>query len=54
MRSLTFDYNQQGVDCYLVSFFSELASNGGISLNLELGTVYGVERISFEEHLIME
>lgn len=47
IRSPTFDYSLQGVDCYVVSFFQEVALDTGIYLNLQLGTTYGIDELQF-------
>lgn len=44
----TFDYTLQGVECYVISFFQSIALDTGIYLNLDLGTIYGIEEIIFE------
>lgn len=47
LRSPTFDYSLQGVDCYVMSFFQEISLDTGIYLNLDLGTSYGIEELVF-------
>ncbi len=47
LPSPTFDYSLQGVDCFVSSFFQEVALDTGIYLNLRLGTIYGIEEITF-------
>ncbi|MEQ9466563.1 MAG: S8 family peptidase [Ekhidna sp.] len=46
----TFDYTQQGVGCFVFSFFQTVALDTGIYLNLTLGTTYGIEEIIFERN----
>ena len=48
IRSVTFDYALQGMQCYLTSFFSELTPEQEMYLNLQLGTTYQVEEVVFE------
>lgn len=50
IRSATFDYAQQGVDCYL-AFFNVRAEEEGVHLALQLGTTYQVEKVHFERSL---
>ncbi|WP_436515813.1 S8 family peptidase [Ekhidna sp. To15] len=46
----TFDYAQQGIDCYVFSFFQRVALDTGIYLNLSLGTTAGIDRIVLERN----
>lgn len=47
-----FDYEVQGVGCYVFSFFQSVALDTGIYLNLQLGTAYGIREVVFErKHL---
>ncbi|MEQ9404749.1 MAG: S8 family serine peptidase [Cyclobacteriaceae bacterium] len=48
LPSATLDYTRQGIECFVFSFFQEVALDTGIYLNLQLGTVYGIERITFK------
>jgi len=48
MRSFTFDYTLQGVECYIRSFLGILDNNTAI-LTLSLGTLYGVNAIVLEK-----
>ena len=50
LQTPTFDYTQQGVECYVSTFFQTVALDTGIYLNLTLGTFYGVESILFERN----
>ncbi len=45
IESFTINYDLQGVDCYLISFFPEITEDNKFFLNIELGTTYGVEEI---------
>lgn len=48
IKAYTFDYTAQGVNCYIKSFFATL--NGStVTLDLELGTSYRVQRITWEK-----
>jgi hypothetical protein len=51
IRSYTFDYSQQGVDCFVQNFFSQEDGIDGILLTLQLGTVYGIDEIHFEREV---
>ncbi|MTI29926.1 S8 family serine peptidase [Xanthovirga aplysinae] len=48
IRSLTFDYDLQGVECYVVSFLVDVLPEEGVELTLNLGTDYQVDAIEFE------
>ena len=48
MKSYTFNYTTQGVGCYIRSFLAFLNTNS-VLLSLELGTLYQVQRISWEK-----
>jgi len=48
IASATFDYDFQGVGCYLISFFTELVPEEGVYLNLDLGTPAGIVEVAFE------
>jgi hypothetical protein len=48
VRSYGFDYAQQGVGCYIKSFFVQQSSASGI-LDLELGTAYNIKTITWEK-----
>lgn len=48
MRSFTFDYTQQGVECYIRSFLGILDNNTA-KLTLSLGTLYGITTIVLEK-----
>lgn len=48
MSSITLDYTRQGIECFIFSFFQEVVLDTGIYLNLRLGTVYGIEKLTFE------
>ncbi len=49
MRSFTFDYTQQGVECYIRSFLGILDNNTAI-LTLSLGTLFGINAIVLEKY----
>lgn len=51
IRSYTFDYTQQGVDCFVQNFFSQENGVNGILLTLQLGTVYGIDEVFFEREM---
>jgi|GEM_PF-138806 len=46
-RSPTLDYTLQGADCYITDFVG-YGREGGVELNLGLGTVYAIRKIDFE------
>lgn len=46
--SQTLDITQQAIECFVFSFFQEVALDSGIFLNLRLGTNYGVKKITFQ------
>lgn len=46
----TYDVLEQGVGCFIFSFFQSVALDTGIYLNLSLGTSYGMDRIIFERN----
>ncbi|ELR73578.1 hypothetical protein C900_02663 [Fulvivirga imtechensis AK7] len=49
LRSLTFNYAFQGVDCYLSTFYAiENLVNEVVDLTLALGTTYGITKVIFE------
>ncbi len=48
IRSYTFNYALQGVDCYIKSFLATLVGNSS-ELTLALGTRYNIERIVLEK-----
>lgn len=48
VRSATFDYDFQGVSCYLFSFSTEILADEGIYAHLKLGTTAGVAGVSLE------
>ena len=48
MKSYTFNYTTQGVGCYIRSFLSSLFNNEA-TLNLSLGTLYGINKIVVEK-----
>lgn len=48
IQGYTVNYNDQGIACYLSSFFVELMGTDGILLKVQLGTTYQVKQIVFE------
>jgi hypothetical protein len=48
VRSYAYDYTQQGVGCYIKTFFAQLV-NSSLELDLELGTNYRVKSITWEK-----
>jgi len=48
VRSYAYDYTQQGVGCYIRTFFAQLV-NSSSELDLELGTDYKVKEITWEK-----
>lgn len=51
LRGPTINYTFQGVGCYIRNFLAGLAGEGQASLRLELGTLYNVQRITFEKRV---
>ena len=51
LRTPSFDYSLQGIECFVFSFFQTVALDKGIYLNLSLGTTYGIEEIIFERNV---
>lgn len=49
LRSYTFNYTTQGVDCYIRSLLGSLENNKA-QLDLSLGTLYGIASIVFEKY----
>ena len=47
-RSYAYNYSTQGVECYIKSFLAELNADQA-DLNLELGTIYGIQSILIEK-----
>ncbi len=47
INSLTFDYERQGVGCFVATFFSN-PHKEGVTLQLQMGTTYGVSAVRFE------
>lgn len=48
-KSFTFDYTQQGVDCYIRSFLADPDGPKAAMITAALGSLYGVQRISLEK-----
>ena len=49
LRSYTLNYTTQGVECYLRSFFALLQNNNQALLSAELGSLYDVAAINFQQ-----
>jgi hypothetical protein len=49
LRSYTLNYTTQGVDCYLRTFFTYLTGNSYAYLSAELGSLYNVTAILFQQ-----
>lgn len=49
LRSYTLNYTTQGVECYLRSFFALLQNNNQALLSAELGSLYNVAEINFQQ-----
>jgi len=49
VKSYTFNYTTQGVECYIRSFLALLVDNT-VQLDLTLGTLYNVNRITLEKN----
>ncbi len=49
IKSLTLNYENQAIACYLLSFLASVIPEEGVNLALELGTTYEVEELSFEK-----
>jgi len=50
LRSPMTDYSALGTECFILSF-NDVLTPEGILLNLQLGTVYGVERVFLEREI---
>ena len=48
LSSSTINLKNQGIQCYTKSFYQSILPNQGISLNLTLGTTYGIDQVVFE------
>lgn len=51
LKSYTFNYITQGVECYVKTFFAE-SINASVKLDLELGTIYQVKNVTWEKATI--
>jgi hypothetical protein len=49
LRSYTLNYTTQGVDCYLRTFYTYLIDNNHAFLSAELGSLYNVTAILFQQ-----
>jgi hypothetical protein len=48
IRSVTFDYTEQGVECFIRSFIATVDPDQGVQLALEVGTTYSIDHVVFE------
>ncbi|WP_165864902.1 S8 family serine peptidase [Rufibacter latericius] len=48
-RSLTLDYTQQGVGCYIISFLPRHFVSDSVILDLQISTVFGIEAMYLEK-----
>jgi len=49
VNSYTFNYNTQGVGCYISNFLADINANKNALLQLTLGTIYNVTTVQFQE-----
>jgi hypothetical protein len=49
LRSYTLNYTTQGVDCYLRTFYTYLVDNSHAYLSVEVGSLYNVTAIVFQQ-----
>jgi hypothetical protein len=49
VKSYSFNYTLQGVQCYIRSFFATLVNNHSASLDLQLGSLYNLSKIVLEK-----
>jgi hypothetical protein len=49
VRSYTFNYSAQGVECYIKTFLAQLIDGSSVMLNLALGTTLEVNEIIWEK-----
>lgn len=49
VKSYTFNYTLQGVECYIRSFFATLINNNTGLLDLQLGSLYNINKIVLEK-----
>jgi len=49
MKAFTFNYTTQGVECYIKTFLADRTDNATAALHIELGTLYGIQKISVEK-----
>ncbi|MGN6419367.1 MAG: S8 family serine peptidase [Pseudobacter sp.] len=48
-KSFTFDYTQQGVDCYIRSFLADPEGPKAARVTADLGSLHGIQRIMLEK-----
>ncbi len=51
LRSATINIEQQGIGCYILSFFADTPSDAGVRLNLSLGSIFGIREVVFEREV---
>ena len=49
VNSYTFNYNTQGVACYISNFLADLNANNNALLQLTLGTTFNLKSVQFQE-----
>ncbi|MES2774156.1 MAG: S8 family serine peptidase [Bacteroidota bacterium] len=49
VKSFTFNYSTQGIDCYFKSFFAQLNSSNTVLLDLELGSNYRIKKMDWQK-----
>ncbi len=49
VRSYTFNYELQGIGCYVANLLADLTGNNEALITLNMGTVFNVKSISFEK-----
>ncbi|HXL54800.1 MAG TPA: S8 family serine peptidase [Chitinophagaceae bacterium] len=49
VNSYTFNYNTQGVACYISNFLADLNANNNALLQLALGTIFNINSVQFQE-----
>ncbi|MBA3649186.1 MAG: S8 family peptidase [Chitinophagales bacterium] len=50
LRSYAFDYNTQGVACYIKTFSAALIDGSSVEINLLLGTILEIVKITWEKY----
>jgi hypothetical protein len=49
VKAYTFDYTMQGVGCYIKNFLADWMTSSTARLTIELGALYGVQKITVEK-----